>query len=106
MPQVNLLRSIDIFNDFQFSSLTEYTCFRVRMANAQLRSPGPGQATPAHHESNEEQESSPAEAEESDNNKVDESEDSHIEHISVADKTEDDYRRQWSSEQIRKEKRG
>jgi hypothetical protein len=64
------------------------------MANAQLHSLGPGLATPSRNETSVEQETnSPAEAEESDDNKVDESEDSHIEHISVADKTEDDYRR-------------
>lgn len=75
MPRVNPNRSIDTIDDFQFSSPSVYTCLRVRMANAQLRSPGPGQATPAH----DERESSPAEAVESDNTKVDESEDSQCE---------------------------
>uniref|UniRef100_A0A8W8IHW6 PiggyBac transposable element-derived protein domain-containing protein n=1 Tax=Magallana gigas TaxID=29159 RepID=A0A8W8IHW6_MAGGI len=102
MPQVNPNRSIDTIDDFQFSSPSVYTCLRVRMANAQLRSPGPGKAMPAH----DERESSPTEAVESDNTKVDESEDfqCEVDHVSVADKTEDDFRRKWSSEQIRNDK--
>lgn len=64
------------------------------MANAQLRSPWPAY---------DKRESSPAETVESDNTKSDDSK-CEVDNISVADKTEDGFRRQWSSEDIRNDK--